>query len=185
MDGQETNTENNINTEPTIIMKTKETNFFKAGFFVLVIFILLVFGWLAFAHSQGKVVFSIPLSINDPAVLRASFVYAFKTKVVSVEEKSGKTILKTDLKRTKELPEFIIDENTRIAIVQNGVDFNSKDTGILKPGTPIYLYLAYNLKERRWLTTRIAIVNPVKPAVKLLPSSFTRKATPSAKLKAK
>lgn len=100
----------------------------------------------------------IPLAYNDPSVYRASFVYAFRTKVVGLEEKDGQTVLKTELTGIDNLPEFVIDNDTVIVLVQNSIEFKTtKD--ILKLGVPIYIYLAYNLNTKQWSTTRIAKVS--------------------------
>lgn len=160
--------------------------------FVLIVVVILAFALGLFFSKQAARFFplfipesvDIPLNFNNPSVYRASFVYAFQTKVVALEEKSGKTILKTDLTRINNLPEFVIDENTNVVLVQNGIDVNTKNTNVLKPGTPVYVYLAYNLIEKKWLTTRIAIV---KSFTKVIPPAAPtlRQATPSAKFKAK
>lgn len=148
---------------------------------IVVIFLVGVLafgGGLFFSRNLSQIIpflssksVDIPLEITSPSVYRASFVYAFQTKVVGLEEKDGKTILKTDLTGINNLPEFVIDNDTVVAVVQNDTETRVKNNNVLTPGTPIYAYLSYNLIQKKWLTTRIAIV---KPDVKITPVSFTR-----------
>ena len=177
MDNKEKETD--IPVEP-VVVSTKQGNFYKTGFVALMFLLLLLAGGLAYGYFQGRIVFSIPLSVNDPAVLRTSLVYAFKTKVVGVEEKNGKTILKTDLAGSN-IPEFVITNNTKIVIVQDGTDFKASK-GLLRPETPVYLYLSYNIKTKQLLTTRVAIVDPITTKIKL-PDPLKTAASASGKLK--
>lgn len=168
----------------------RSSRLFKPNIPVTIILVILAFiaGVLLSGNIASKVpylkskIIEVPLNIDSPSVYRASFVYAFRTKVVNIEEKDGKTILKTELTGINNLPEFIIDDNTVIALIQNNNETKVKSTNLLTPGTSIYLYLAYNLKEQKWLTTRIAIINPTITKIPI-PSPSIRPSFPSGKLK--
>lgn len=100
-----------------------------------------------------------PIPYNHPAIQKAALMYNFRTKIAGVEEKSGQTILKTSISGINNLPEFVINDNTDILLMDNN-SIHTASKSFLEPGILVDIYISYNLRTKTWFLAKVNILQP-------------------------